>query len=366
MAPPRALHRVAVYGRHVCASKTTATPTGAQEEDVDLDSVAYGFMASQALFAALELTVFDKVAELDGASAEQLKEACGVSAPRMQTLLTALVSMKCLRLDAAGLYRNSPNVARFMVSTSKAYYGDYFKYQMGRLFYSRMGHLTSAMVDGTALDYQTWFSDPDVAATYTKAQHNGSMATASQLFKRVDLSGTQRLLDVGGGSGAFSIVFARRMPELQATVLELPEVCKSGRDIVAQEAEDVRGRVSFAELDATKPEWPVQEGNFDVVLMSYLSGSVPETIINPLYTNAMAALRPGGRLIVHDFMVDDSLDGPQLGALWALQHVTVNPEGLGLHPKAVIDRMLNAGFERAETMEMISGMTKVIIGHKAA
>lgn len=361
----RARRRIALYGQHVCGSfGARPCSAGAKDEDVDLDSVAYGFMASQALFAALEVGIFDKVAEIGPATAEQLKEACSITAPRLQTLLTALVATKCLRLDAEGRYTNSPNVSRFMVSSAKAYYGDYFKYQMGRLFYHRMGHLTSTMLEGKASNYAEWFSDPDVAVTYTRAQHNGSMATASQLMKRVDFAGTQRVLDVGGGSGAFSIVFARKIKGLMATVLELPEVCKRGRDTVALESEEVAGRISFAELDATSPEWPVLKEDYDVVLMSYLCGSVPEESISILFRNALAALRPGGKLLVHDFMVEDSLDGPPLAALWALQHVTVNPEGVGLHPQLASGLMLKAGFERAESLDMIRGMTKVIVGHK--
>ena len=53
-----------------------------------------------------------------------------------------------------------------------------------------------------------------------------------------------------------------------------------------------------------------------------------------------------------------------LGALWALQHVTVNADGLGLAPFEVIARMEEAGFSGAETSEMIHGMTKLIVGHK--
>merc|ERR550525_1545111 len=100
--------------------------------------------------------------------------------------------------------------------------------------------------------------------------------------------------------------------------------------------------------------------------MSYISGSVPEPVIIKLYTNAMKVLRPGGRLLVHDFMVNDSLDGPALGALWGLQHVTVNADGLGLCPKEIIARMAAAGFDasKCETLEMIHGMTKLIIGFK--
>merc|ERR1712127_538279 len=101
--------------------------------------------------------------------------------------------------------------------------------------------------------------------------------------------------------------------------------------------------------------------------MSYLSGSVPEPVIAELYINAMRALRPGGRLLVHDFMVDDTLDGPALGALWGLQHVTVNADGLGLCPAEIISRMAAAGFDPAkcDSQEMIHGMTKLIVAQKS-
>jgi multidrug efflux pump subunit AcrB len=87
-------------------------------------------------------------------------------------------------------------------------------------------------------------------------------------------------------------------------------------------------------------------------------------IIGKLYENAFKALKPGGRLLVHDFMVNDSLDGPALGSLWALQHVTVNAGGLGLTPAEVISRMTAAGFAKCETMEMINGLTKLIVAFK--
>jgi len=147
-------------------------------------------------------------------------------------------------------------------------------------------------------------------------------------------------------------------------VLELPEVCKTGEGIKANEPADVQERVKFVELDATSPDWPVSDGSYELVLMSYISGSVPESIIGALYKNAYKALKPGGRLLVHDFMVNDSLDGPALGALWALQHVTVNADGLGLCPENVISRMSDAGFQNAETMEMIHGLTKLIVSYK--
>jgi len=352
------------------AVRSFASRVGWEEgEDVDLDSVAYGFMASQALFAGLELGIFDHIAAAGaaGIDAATLKQKCGCEAPRLTTLLTALTSVKCLRRSPDGMYTLSPNTAQYMVTSSRHFYGDYLKFQIGRQFYHRMGALPEVMVSGKAPSYASWFSDPEVAQTYIQAQHNGSVATAKYLVKKkLKLGGISDMLDVGGGSGAFSYVFTGATPGLKSTVLELPEVCRTGEKIRAQQPDEVRERVKFVELDATSPNWPVNDEAFDVVLMSYISGSVPEPIIEGLYSNALKALRPGGRLLVHDFMVNDSLDGPALGALWGLQHVTVNADGLGLCPQEIIARMAKVGFNSAkcETVEMIHGMTKLIVAHK--
>lgn len=347
-----------------------ASREGWQEgADVDLDSVAYGFMASQALFTALEVELFEHIAAAGeaGAAVADLQQKTKVNAPRLQTLITSLVAIKCLKRTEEGLYLLSPNTAQYMVSSSKHYYGDYLQFQIGRQFYHRMGALPEAMTTGKAPSYASWFSDPNVAKTYTEAQHNGSVATAKYLVKKkLQLGNVSTMLDVGGGSGAFSYVFTGATPGLKSTVLELPEVCRTAQGIRAQQTADVQERVNFVELDATDPKWPVPDAHFDIVLMSYISGSVPEKLIGELYQNAFKALRPGGRLLVHDFMVNDSLDGPALGALWALQHVTVNAEGLGLCPQEIIKRFGEAGFptDNCETVEMIHGMTKLVIAHK--
>ena len=232
-------------------------------EDVDIDTVAYGFMASQALFTGLETGIFDAIdkAGEGGITLAKLQEATSIRAPRLQTLVTSLVAIKCLSRDAmSGHYTVSPNTARFLVTSSKQYYGDYLRYQMGRQFYHRMGALPDVMTTGEAPSYASWFSDPAVAQTYTEAQHNGSVATAKYLIKKkLKLGGVTSMLDVGGGSGAFSYVFTEATPGLNSTVLELPEVCRTGETIKAKQSADVQQRVKYVELDATSPNWPVDD-----------------------------------------------------------------------------------------------------------
>merc|ERR1712007_105959 len=83
----------------------------------------------------------------------------------------------------------------------------------------------------------------------TFAQHNGSLPTARQLAKilaeKIDFPDGTCMLDVGGGSGAFSIVFAEQHQTLTSTVLEFPEVFMTGRNILATAKDDVQSRVKF-------------------------------------------------------------------------------------------------------------------------
>lgn len=295
---------------------------------------------------------------------DEINVACKITAPRLQTLVTALVGAHSLKRDASGKYTLSPNTARFLVKESRAFYGDYLRLQIGRQFYPRMGHLTEAIVEGKAPSYAEWFSDPTTADTYTRAQHNGSVATAKAMVKKLDFLGdAKKMLDVGGGSGAFSYVFTGKHEGLRSTVLDLPGVVATASSIRSEQDASVQARVDFAELDVSEPNWPTPTGEFDAVLMSYVSGSVPEPVMTHIYSQAYAALKPGGKLIVHDFMVDDDLEGPPVAALWALQHVTVNAEGLGLCPANVITRMTASGFDagKTSTMEMIRGLTKAVI-----
>lgn len=334
--------------------------------DVDIDSIAYGYMASQALFTALELGVFDKIAAAgeSGIGAADLGEAIGISAPRLQTLLTSLAALKCLKIDDEGMYRCSKNTARFMVASSKHYYGDFLKLQMGRPLHHQMGGLAKVMRSGERP--KRLFQDAKVAQTYAEAQHYGSEDTAREFLKQQRLDGASKMLDVAGGFGTFSFVLVGATPGLESTVLELPAVCRAAEQMRERAPEYVRNRVNFIENDMDIEDWPVEDASFDVVLMSYLSSSVPEPTIGKLYENAFRALRSGGRLFIHDFIVDDNFAGPAFAALWALQNVTVNAEGLGLSPSEITTRMEAAGFDQAksETFEMIEGMTKLVVGYK--
>ena len=357
--------------------------TDSEEDDdepqPDIDQIAYGFMGSKSLFAALRVGIFDAIDSVDGpATFKDIEAACEINGERLKTLLSACVALKLIRrhIDENGndLFHLPKASSKQLVRKSRQYWGDYLSMQVDGQFYNRLADIDNTIKYGTEAShgYEAWFdSDPDAAKNYTRAQHNGSLATAYALHKRLPELATEypsmRMLDVGGGSGAFSIVTARVVQDATAVVLDLPNVIETTKSIISEEEESVGNRVSTLALSATDPgSWEnvVEDESFDVVLLSYVSGSIPSDALEGLYSNAFRALKPGGKAIIHDFFIDNDGRGPPNAALWALAHISVNPAGMGLIPKRVINKLSEEGFIAPRVHELIPGMTKVIVAKK--
>ena len=107
------------------------------------------------------------------------------------------------------------------------------------------------------------------------------------LAKSFDLGKAKVLLDVGGGSGAFSIALCQRHSDLRATVLDFPNVVAVAERFV-KEAK-LQDRIAYVHGDAVSARWPNQQ---DVVLMSYFISAVAEASIPLLFHKAWDALRP--------------------------------------------------------------------------
>jgi SAM-dependent methyltransferase len=328
----------------------------------DISVLAFGFMASKALFAALHVEVFDALAE-GPKTLKALGAATKVPTARMETLVTALVSVGLLTRDGETV-SNGPASAQYLVRDGANYFGDYLRFQIDRQMYPFMEHLDRVLVgdsEGVKFsNYADWMADKDQAEMFSRSQHSGSLGPGAVLAKWLALSDqATSMLDVGGGSGAFSIMFCKRYPALKATVLDFPNVIEVGKRFVAEEA--MQDRVDFLAADGTSANWPDAQ---DVVLMSYLFSGVPAEAIPGLCDEAFRVLKPGGIVAVHDFMVDDDRSGPPLAALWQLQHMVYTPDGVGLTPSYVEQAFADAGFEIDNCRDLIPGMTQAMVARK--
>jgi ubiquinone/menaquinone biosynthesis C-methylase UbiE len=328
----------------------------------EISDVAFGFMASKALFAALHFGVFTQLAK-GALTAEEVAQAADIHPERARTLLTALASIGLVSIDD-GRFGNSPAAEAFLVKGAKYDFGDYLRLQVDRQMYSMLDQIEPALAnrlpEEATSSYAEWFSDPKEARIYSASQHAGSLGPASGLAKTVDLSNAQTLLDVGGGTGAFSITLCQAYPQLQATIVDFDTVTEIGKEYV--NAAGLSDRIAHVPGDALETEWPRDQ---DAILMSYLFSGVPGERHEELIARAYDHLSPEGRILIHDFVVSADRTGPKLASLWQLQHTAFTPHARSLDDAWLDDQLTTAGFTDVSVTPMIPAMTMLATGVRA-
>lgn len=326
-----------------------------------ISEIAFGFMASKALFTALHMDLFTLLADKP-VTATELAEKCGMPENRVTIVLTALTTTG-LVTHKGDQYQNSPGAMSFLVRGAKYDFGDYLRYQIDRQMFPFMNQLEDVVFDRLPPDnvdsYAAWMGDENEAHLYSESQHAGSLGPGRSLARLIDLSSAEHLLDVAGGTGGFAIRLCEANPKLRVTVLDFPNVVSLGEQKVGQAA--LSDRIAFVGGNALESEWP---SPVDAVLMSYLFSGVPGESVPGLIRHAHDVLNPGGYFIVHDFMVNDDRQGPTLAALWQLQHMAFTPDAASSTPGWVAGLMAEQGFTDVQDAELIAGMTRVVWGRK--
>jgi hypothetical protein len=196
------------------------------EDARDISAITYGFMALKALFAALDFDLFTLI-DSGAETVTALAKAAGVAENLMLTLLTALRSLGLI-VERERRFANAPATAKFLVAGAPGDFRDYVRLVNGAFGYEGFRHLTSALRAERIFPDKGFYEGMIYSAglggeAFSSAQHAGSLGPARLMAKRVPLGDRERLLDVGGGSGAYTLAFCAANPQLEATILDFPQ-----------------------------------------------------------------------------------------------------------------------------------------------
>jgi len=194
---------------------------------------------------------------------------------------------------------------------------------------------------------------PEALVAFTHAMHAHSFALALHVVPAFALGMARRLLDVGGGSGSYSIAAALHYDALACTVLDLPAVCTVACDYARRHA--VVDRVATAPLDMFVDAWPPDH---DCILMSDIFHDWDDHTCRELARRAHAALAPGGRILIHEMLLADTLDGPLAAAAYSMVMLFV-AQGRQRSTREIIDILSSAGFTDAAVTPTANGYAVV-------
>ncbi len=178
------------------------------------------------------------------------------------------------------------------------------------------------MYDGWGANLESWLRggvwprrapDPDHAEVFGAAMRAMGRRIARRVAAALDLDDVDRVLDVGGGFGQYAEALCEESPELEAIVLDRPEVIELGRRTMA--SRPAAGRIRFVPGDYLESDFGA---GFDLVLLANVLHQETASDASRLIRRAARALAPGGRLAVVDFAIDDHKREHVLGTLFAV------------------------------------------------
>lgn len=311
-----------------------------------ITQLAVAYRSSAIFFAASELDVFSALA--DGAlTAEELATKSGAQQEPLRLVLESCVDAGLLTRDG-NRFVNTPTAETFLVRGRPAYLGGALTY--ARDLYPAWGGLTGLVKSGRPTMPPETILGEDKAKTraFVMAMHERAKGIGSVLSQIVDLTGRQRLIDVGGGPGTYSVLLCARTPGLTATVLDRPGVLEVTRELV--DAAGFADRVSLLPGDYLKT--PFGSG-FDVALLSGMMHRENPDNVMLLLAKTFAALEPGGQVIVSDvFFDDDHKNSPPFTTSFALNMMVTSDHG-SAHAKTEMQRWLAAaGFGAIEVRDL--------------
>jgi hypothetical protein len=324
---------------------------------VRLQNIAQSYGQSAALMAAVEIGVFTAISKGAG-TYNEVANAVDIHPTSAERLMVMLCAAGLLE-QSAGRHNNAPDVERFLVEGEAGYMGPWITFtkpqwnEWGRL--SEHLRVKALKVMGSI----ETFTVAD-ARRYHNATYSIGMGAGRRFVRQVDLATRQRIMDIGGGSGAYCIAAAKAHPKIRAVVLDLPVVCEVTRAFIAENG--VSDRIAAQPCNFTRDPFPA---DCDVAIMASNLPMYSREVIAGVIRKAHDALLPGGEMHLIGETTNNERTGPWGPAYWGLGQAVSDSLGLAHSEADVLGYFRDAGFKDVAIHDFIAGSLSRITGTKA-
>ena len=322
----------------------------------DLLEISGFFWKTAALHAAVKLDVFTVIGDGQSTAAEISRQLDG-DRMGLERLLDALVAMDLL-VKIEGKYANCPSGRTFLSKNSAKYIGHIIMHHHHLV--ESWSKLDQAVQSGRPIRSRSSFSKAEWRESFLMGMFNLAMGLAPQLVPQVDLASRRRMLDLGGGPGTYAIHFCLQNPRLRAEVYDLPTTRPFAEKTIQKF--ELSDRINF--VDGNYLEDPIK-GRYDVAWLSHiLHGEGPEDC-RMIIQKAVDALDPQGLIIIHEFILNNSMDGPLFPALFSLNMLLGTDSGRSYSEQQLTDMLLAAGVKNIRRIPLNSpNDSGLLIGEK--
>ncbi|HXT00108.1 MAG TPA: methyltransferase [Elusimicrobiota bacterium] len=303
-----------------------------------------GGWAAAILGAAAKNGVFNALDD-GGEDAAGVAKKTGISARGAQAVLDGLTGLGLLSLSN-GRYSNTPESAQFLVKGKPSYLGG-----MAEV-------MTASLVDWSTLPAAVKTGSPTGSATaavpdnefwkvLVPAIATMSLPVARMAADKLGLAkaGPARWLDVGGGSGVWSAVWLGANKQARGTQLDWPSVNKLAKDYVG--GFGVADRFNTIDGDFHTTGFGI---GYDYAIYAHIAHQESPKSNVEIFKKFRKALKPGGTLLVNDFVLSDERTGHPFAMMFSSQMLLVSKEGAAWRQADYRKWLTEAGFTSIELM----------------
>jgi ubiquinone/menaquinone biosynthesis C-methylase UbiE len=301
--------------------------------------VATGTWVCGILSAAVVHSIFNHL-EGEGASVAALQEKTGISARGAQALLDGLVGVGLVQL-VNGRYRNSPETSFYLVEGKPGYMGGFVRLQLEDM--RRWIDFPKVVQSGVPIDENTSeLPENEYWELLVPAIANLSIPLVQKAGEILGLSkaGSVSWLDVGGGSGIYSALWLKMNPRARAVQLDWANVNRVARNYVSKYGVEDR----FQTIDGDFHTTDFGDAKYDFGIYSHIAHQETPQSNLEIFRKFRKALKPGGTLLISDFVLNDDRSGHPFSLTFSSMMVLHTKGGTTYRQKDYHDWLTEAGF----------------------
>ena len=323
----------------------------------DLLQLSGSYWNTCALHAGVKLDMFSAL-DSTARSAAEVAILRGADPRGTEMLLDALTAIGLLE-KRDSTYTTTPFAATTLSKSSPGYLGHIIMHHHHLV--SSWACLDEAVTTGKPVRGPVSHGDDEtVRESFLMGMFNLASQLAPRVAQSIKLTGLSKLLDLGGGPGTYAIHFCLTNPELTAVVYDLPTTRTFAEGTIARFG--LSDRIAFASGDFHADPLP---DDFDAAWLSHVLHSDGPEACAALLRKTVAALHPGGVLMVQEFILNDTKDGPPFPALFSLNVLVGTSTGQSYSGKELADLMTEAGLLDVQRLSIdLPNGSGVMLGRK--